>query len=254
MGNLFSNSKTESKSNQRGTAYITQQFAGTCEIVCENIIGDVDETIINSYIEGDVGISQTCSTNGSCLIGSNSDALSDIAFVAKNSSNASSSKIIGDADAVSEGRQQIRQNFRQSSNEKCNITSYNQTGNVSILAANSYIGGNVQINQQGSSSGQCQLNNSLTAAARASGDLEDDTKAKKDKAAKFSMITWIAIAVVVLVVAGMMAKGFSMLGKRKSSSSPAMQQDLSGMLSSYMLESGADLPAILSSAPPIIPV
>lgn len=249
MWDFFSKTKSESKSDQKGSAYITQQFAGTCEIVCENVIGDIDETIVNSYIGGDLEISQTCSTNGSCVIGSNSDVVSDIAFVAKNSSNSD-----GKGESLAEGRQQIKQQIRQSSNEKCNITSYNQTGNISILAANSYIGGNVRVEQKGSSSGQCQLDNSLTAAAIASGQVDNDAKTKKDKAAKYSMITWIAIAVVVLVVAGMMAKGFSMLGKKKSSSSPAIQQDLPGMLSSYMLESGADLPAILSSVPPIVPV
>ena len=223
------NSKSTARSEQEGKAYITQQFAGTCEIICDNQIGNLTIDIVNTYVAGDIAVTQTCSTNGACVIGSSSDAVSDIRFAANNSSNAEPAGILQYTEATSEGRQNIKQSLRQTSNESCKVASYNQIDDVSIFAANSTIGGSIRVDQTGKAVGQCQLDNSLSAAAFASGQIDNQAKSGKEKAGKFSMITWVVILIIVLVVAGMMAKMMSSFGGKKTGSPVQPQGSMMGI-------------------------
>jgi hypothetical protein len=216
----YSQSKT--KSEQYAETYLTQQFSGTCDVTCDNSIDNLTIDIINSTVGGDVKVSQSCSTNANCLISSNMDATSDVLFTALNSSNAANAgnilnMIFGFPSverSSSKSRQSIRTSINQSDNQTCKLSSYNQMNNVTIFAANSTIGGDISVSQTGSTQGQCQLSNSMSAAAYASGQANNNASSGKDKktekfsakSGKIKIFTYFILGIVVIVIVGIIAK------------------------------------------------
>ena len=250
-------STSTSKSEQEAQTYITQQFAGTCEITCNNSASNVSIDVINDVVGGDVGITQTCSTNGACIIGNTSDTVTDVYFAAANSSNSGIAFPFQWNKSISEGRQNIKQSVREKTKEGCNMSTYNQVDNISILAANSTIGGSVGITQEGSPSGQCQLNNSMSAAAKASGQVENTSTSGKDKAGSFGMIYWIVFVVVVISIAGFAAKFMSSKSSSKAtpsrySTTGLAQNTLPLLASSYGRGTGYGAITPPSRAPRVI--
>lgn len=199
------NSTSSIYSEQNAELYLTQQFSGVCNVTCQNAMDNINIDIINTTIGGDVKLDQTCATNASCLIGSTTNAQADVLFKANNSTNASDSGILKDDDANISSIQNIRENINQSTEEDCDISSYNQMNNISIFAANSTIGGDMSISQNASTQGQCQLNNNLSASALASGLQKNTATSGKDKISQkksyfFRIVIILAILVVLLIL------------------------------------------------------
>lgn len=220
-------SSSKSTSEQSADLYMSQQFSGTCNVTCDNTIDNLSIDLINTTVGGDVSVSQSCSTNAQCLIGSTSDATSDVMFAAANSSNATDAGSIltpfNFDKSVSDSRQSIKISNSQATSEQCNVSSINQMSNVTIFAANSTIGGSISISQQGSTQGNCQLTNSMTAAAYASGQATNQSKSGKDKkAGKFTFLTYLVIGIVVIVIVSIIAKTMS----SKSQQSEMSAQDM----------------------------
>jgi len=85
------------------------------------------------------------------------------------------------------------------------LASLNQLSNLSILAANSVIGGSINIGQTGSTSGQCQLQNNMSAAASATAMASNSAQSGKDKKGQKKgssaiIITVVGIFVVLVII------------------------------------------------------
>lgn len=226
MGVGFSSTKVNA--TEEASSFITQQFSGTCDVVCQNNIDNVSVTLIGSNVGGSVQLAQTCSSNPTCVIGSSFGATSDTLLKAVNSANAknASSWFGANMDKTKlNNLLSIRQNISQSSNQTCNIGSYNQMDDISILAVNSNIGGNIGLYQSGSANGSCQLTNSITAATAATGMSNNTATSGKDKlgqkkgskSGKLSIISYIILAIVVVVVIVIVGRMISGGSKSKES-------------------------------------
>lgn len=230
-------SSSKDKSTQTAEVYITQQFSGTCQVTCQNTMSNVSISIIDSTVGGNIEVTQSCATNASCLIGSSMDASADVLFKAASSSNAKNTaelpwytQPINADTSVTNSRQSIKESISQTTNESCQISSYNQMNNISIFAANSTIGGDISVSQNASTQGQCQLNNSMQAAAYASGQAQNksmsgkDKKGEKlgDKSGKLAIISFLVIGIVVFVIVSIVGKVIS--GKSKSSEKAKQEQ------------------------------
>ncbi len=205
-------------SEQNADVQLTQIYKGTCDITCQNIEENISVDLINTVIGGGIIFNQSCSANGNCIFGSTMDATSDVFFKATNSSNAKNAWSGWSLDpfnidiAESKSRQNIKESITQSVTETCKISSYNQMNNISIFSANSQIGGGIEFNQSGNATGKCVLDNTMTAAAYATGMATNtatsgkDKKKKGDKSSIFRIAVYIIIAIVVLIVAVIIGK------------------------------------------------
>ena len=203
-------SSSSAISIQEADVFISQQFAGTCDITCQNIMKNIDVTTINSDV-GSINFTQTCSTNGNCLFNNVSDAIADVTFKATNSTNAKNAWASWATppfnwdSASSYSRQTIKEDIIQSAVENCKLSSYNEMDNISVFTANSTISDGISFDQTGSTSGSCSLNNSMSAAAYASGIANNVATSGKDKkSSKFenkkSSVTRIIIYLIVAVI------------------------------------------------------
>ena len=203
MGSSVSTSSSE----QSAQAFIAQQFSGSCNITCTNIAQGLNIDIINTVVGGSVELTQSCSVDANCMISGTSDATSDVMFKATNSSNAKNAGNIFSGDlfnfdyASSASRQDIKQKIIQNTTQTCKMASLNQLNDLSILAVNSQIGGNIAIGQTGSTSGQCQLQNNLSAAASATAMASNTATSGKDK--KGTKKGGSAVIIGVFVVLGL---------------------------------------------------
>lgn len=209
-------SKSKSSSDQEADVFLTQQFSGSCNITCQNTMSEVSIDLINTTVGGDVSITQACSTNGTCMIGSSMDSTMDVMFKAANSSGASNaaSGIVsyGNVDiSNTKSRQDMKLNSYQNTNETCNIGSYNQMNNVSIFAANSNIGGSVDISQDASTGGNCALSNTMSSAASATGLSDNKSESGKGakKGGKKAGIMNFIIIMAILLIAFFIAKSIA---------------------------------------------
>ena len=214
-------SNSKSTSEQSAEAYLAQSFYGSCNITCTNIQSGINIDIINSVIGGDINLTQKCSVDASCMISNSSDATSDVLFKSANSSNAKnasnlfSGSVFNFDSATSESRQNIKQTIIQSTTEKCKMASLNQMTDVNILAANSRIGGSINLSQDGSTQGNCQLGNNFTAATTATAMATNKATSGKDKkgqkkgskAGIGSILGFVVVMVVVFIIARMFTGG-----------------------------------------------
>jgi len=211
-------SLSKSASEQRAQSNLYQSYQGSCDISCNNVMSDVDITLINSDVGG-VELTQSCAVDGICTMNNASNTLSDILFKAKNSTNAKNAVVPLQLDvALSESRQDIQQAIDQVVNQKCAISSNNQMTDVTIYAANSNIGNGVKLDQDGKASGGCALTSTMSAAAYATGMATNVATSGKDKKAEKGKSVWavvgIAIAIIVVVLVG--SKAFSTYLAKKS--------------------------------------
>lgn len=196
-----------SSSEQSASAVLSQQFSGSCDITCTNTASNVNIDIINSVIGGDVNLTQSCSVNANCMISGSSDATSDIMFKAANSTNAKNAANLFSGDlfnfdgSISQSRQDIKQKILQSTTETCKLASLNQLNDITILAANSNIGGSINVGQTGSTAGQCNLKNNLSAASIATAMATNTATSGKDK--KGSKKGGSAVLIGIFVVIGL---------------------------------------------------
>lgn len=206
MFSAFGFSKSKASSDQSASIYLTQQFSGACNIVCENTMNNVSIDLINTTVEGDVSVTQSCSTNGSCMIGSTMDSTMDVLFKAADSSGAQDAAngmaSFGNMDiSSSKSRQNIRLSSYQNTNENCNIGSYNQMSNVTIFAANSTIGGSVDISQGATTGGNCALSNTMSSAASATGLSDNISTSGKQKGGFIHIIIILAVLLIAFFIA-----------------------------------------------------
>ncbi len=222
-------STTTVNATEEASSFITQQFSGTCDVTCQNNIDGVSVTLIGSNVGGNVQLAQTCSSNPSCMIGSNIGATADTMLKAVNSANAKNAagwipSLNIDKTKIN-SLMDIRQNISQATNQTCNIGSYNEMSDISILAVNSNIGGNIGLYQGGSASGSCSLSGSLSAATAASGQTTNSGQSGKDKlgqkkgskSGKMSMMSYVLIGIVVIVVIVIIGRMISGSSKSKES-------------------------------------
>jgi hypothetical protein len=223
-------SSSKSVTEQSADAYLAQTFHGSCNVTCTNLQSNINVDIINSVIGGNINLTQKCAVDANCAVSSLSDATSDVLYKAENSSNAKNStslftgSIFNFDTATSRSRQAIKQNITQSTTEKCKLANLNQMNNVNILAANSQIGGSIDVAQGGSVQGECQLSNNLTAAAMATAMATNKSTSGKDKKGEKkgggigSIIGFIVVMIIVFIIAHMFTGG------QKSRADAAVQQ------------------------------
>ena len=216
-------STSKVSSEQSAQAYLTQQFSSSCDVSCSNAINNATFDFINSTLTGGLKLSQTCSANANCLSNNNMDATANVMLKAGNSSNAKNASnvftgSIGNIDKSEiNSASSIKEAINQSANETCNISSLNEMNNISVLAVNSDISGGIEIDQSGSATGSCQLNNTMTAAAYATGLAQNaaqsgkDKKGQKfgDKSGKARMWMYVILAAVVIIIVFIVAKVIS---------------------------------------------
>lgn len=221
-------SSSTASSEQSAEASLTQQYNGTCNIQCQDLLSNVSVDIINTQVEGGINLKQTCTSNGNCLFNNVADASADIMFKARNSSNAKnagslfSGSVFNFDSATSSSRQNIKESIAQTTSQNCNISSLNQMDNISILAVNSTIGGGINLAQKGSATGKCSLGSTMSAAAYATGMATNtatsgkDKKGEKfgDKGQKLIGLTYLAIGIAIIILATVFGKYIT--GKQKA--------------------------------------
>lgn len=199
-----------SKSTQVANANISNQYAGSCDITCNNTMDNVSIALINSQVGGDVDVTQSCSVNGQCMFDTTQNATTDVIFKAANSANAASAIGTLSRDySYNKSYQEINQNVQNSISQECNLQSSNDMDNVTIFAANSQIGGSVVVDQSGNVTGGCTLQAAMTANALASGTANNCAAAGK-KAIKacggkggfsiMQLLLYLAAAIVIFIV------------------------------------------------------
>lgn len=226
-------SSSKTSSEQSAEAYLAQQFYGSCDVTCSNIESGINIDIINSVIGGNINLTQKCAVDANCAVSSTSDATSDVLFKASNSSNAKnasdlfSGSVFNFDNAVAESRQDIKQTIIQNTTETCKMASLNQMTDVNILAANSRIGGSINLDQSGSTQGTCQLGNNFSAAATATAMATNKATSGKDKkgqkkgskAGIGSILGFVAVMAIIFVMARMFTSG-----QKRKAASQTMEQ------------------------------
>jgi hypothetical protein len=201
---LGGTSNATALSVQNGMANLSAVYNGTCDFNCQNSIKDLDITLINTTVGGDIDINQACVIDSTCTFNTSLDLVSDVYFFAKNSTNAGSPSFINpfeSMNSLSESIQTIRQNINQQVSQKCSSDVLNSIQDVNIFAQNSNIGGNVVISQSGSNTGNCAMNATMTAAAYASGSATNSASSGKDLKGGGSVAIFVTIALVVVAIA-----------------------------------------------------
>lgn len=201
-------SNSTAASVQQSEQLLTQQFSGSCGISCQNYISDVDITLVDSVFNGDINFTQKCATNGTCIVNSNMDAVADTLFKTANSATTNYPGILGFESSSTTSSQNIKQISTQQTNEQCNISSYNEMNDVSILAVNSQINGNINFTQEGqtgssSSPADCSISNSMKLASIATGMSQNTSFAGKK--AKGSILKFLIMGIVFAVIAYIIA-------------------------------------------------
>lgn len=201
----------QSSNEERATQSLTQQFSGTCDISCNNTMKDIDISVIKSTV-GNISLSQYCTTNGTCAIGSTMDSISDVAFKASNSSSANDADLFSTLSSIGSSKNikssnyiGIQQTLSQQANEKCKIGASNTISNVNIYADSSTMG-NISIDQSASATGNCTLNNNMRQAAKATGILDNCSQAggKGKKACGTGKTPGVATVIVVCALAAIL--------------------------------------------------
>lgn len=223
-------SKSTSTSVQTADVDISQQFAGTCNMSCSQIMSGVDVKIKDSDVQGGINFTQTCSVDANCIINSSMDAASDVLFKTGLESNAKSGNsgigllkgfsLFDYTSATSTARQAIKQSLSQANNQECNVSSDQQITDVSVSVENSTIGGGINFNQSSSVQAKCALSNSMSAAAQAAGfatvkSQSGGGKIENKKASKFSgksFLFYFGIFAAIIIIIMIVSKMFTSSG------------------------------------------
>lgn len=231
-------SSSKAISEQKADVEIAQIYKGTCDVTCQNLQENITIDLIGTTLGGGITFSQSCSTNANCIFGNTMDATADVLFKATNSSNAKNAwsgwslNPFEFDNAESKSRQQIRESITESVTQDCKVSSYNQMNNISIFAVNSELGGGIDFDQEGNSYGKCTLDNTMSAAAYATGMAQNtatsgkDKKASKfgDKSTLFRIFAYAGIGLVVLIITIIVAKLITSYMGRKRAPQVATQR------------------------------
>lgn len=206
MGPSLSKSRALATVNQ-ATA---QTVGGTCDFRCTNSLNGVSVDIVNSYLQGGLKIEQQCSSDGSCSISTNMNALSDIVAKANTSSNAKGTSLISGilgTSASSNSKVDINNYIQQKVWDQCNVSSSNDMRNIQIFAANSDITGGILIGQYGATKGNCSFDTVMAAVQQSTGTAEAVATSGKDKKGEKCgsctgsqvILTYIGIGILVII-------------------------------------------------------
>jgi hypothetical protein len=185
MGGIFSSYVAQSSNTQIASANINQNFVDDCKITCGNIQSGDRVNINNSFFLGDIDLLQQCSVNGQCYSTNNMDATADVMFKANLTSSAQG-PVLQLCDVCSEiattaSLQDIQETINENTISQCDISTLNQMKDVDVYVNNSTILGSLVIGQTGSATGGCTFNNSMNAAAYATGSVSLKSTTGKDK-------------------------------------------------------------------------
>ena len=209
---------------EEATATLSEQVSETCSFSCDNTMENVNIDIINSNVGGNITLSQACSVNANCTEQSAMSAVTDVLFSQKNSSQASNAgSLLSPLNFDSSGinsRLEITENISTGLQQHCGMSSVNEMDDVTVFAANSNIGGSIQLGQEGSTQGTCTMGNSMKAAATATGYQKSTSYSGKDKKAQKkgktgmgAVLGGVGGLVVLLIVIMAVAHAFG--GKKK---------------------------------------
>lgn len=211
MGISYSTAQSTAQVDQS----TVQQFAGVCDFKCDNSISGVNVDLVNTYLQGGLKITQQCSTDATCSVSTNINALSDIVAKANTSTNAKDTGIFsGIADvANSSSKVKINNYLSQQVYDECKVSSVNDARNIQIFAANSTITGGIEIGQVGQTKGNCAFNTIMSAVQTSTGTATASAVSGKDKKGEKCgscsgaqmVITYIVIGIVVLISLGVIA-------------------------------------------------
>jgi len=174
FSSFFSYSSATAFTEQQAQASATNNYAGTCDVNCQNNISDVSIDIVNSKVGG-VTLSQYCVADANCLFNDSITGVADIVLNATTSAKAqnaaaalfnSANVDVSNATTI----QDMRSSVTNAVTQNCNVNTLNQIQDVTILAENSDVSGDISINQTGSGTAGCTLIATMTAEAYASGD------------------------------------------------------------------------------------
>ena len=209
MGNSAS---SEIINTQIANAEVMQQFRGTCNINCSQSIKNSSIVIKNSSIGGNVGITQLCTVDGNCIIGSAMAATTSILLKSSNMAKATAASlfsggIFNNSNSSINNFTKSNQFINQSNNQNCDQFTMQNMENVNIYASGSNIGGNVSLEQTGNVKANCVLKNTMSASLTAMQLATNSATSGKDKfSAKLkSKQTWAKVAIVGSIVGGVVA-------------------------------------------------
>lgn len=210
-GNLSTSSST-----QQASANITQQYAGTCNVQCNNTISNVNFDFIDSVISGGINLSQQCTVNANCLYQTTQNSLADVLFKAQNSASAAGGVLPGISVSETSTYQDINENILNSISQSCSLGSYNDINKVDIFAQSSVIGGGINFSQTGATQGACTFNTLMSATDMATGTSDNCSasgkSAKKSCGGKGSgigtVLLYAGIGLIAFVGIMMLYKAF----------------------------------------------
>lgn len=195
-----------------------QQFAGTCDFKCNNSINGVQIDLVGVTLEGGLQITQQCSTDATCSISANMDAVSDVVAKANTSTNAKNtgeflSGILNFDDAKSQSKVKINNYVQQKVFDECSVSSSNDIRNLSIFAANTDITGGIAITQIAKNKGNCSFNTVMKAVQESTAIAEATAISGKDKKGEKCgscsgaqvILTYIGIGILVIIALGIIA-------------------------------------------------
>ncbi len=207
---------SSSSSVQQASADITQNYAGTCNVQCNNTISNVNFDFIDSIISGGINLSQQCTVNANCLYQTTQNSLADVLFKAENSSSAAGGLLPGISVSETSTYQNITENILNSVRQSCSLGSYNDINNVNIFAQSSVIGGGINFSQTGTTQGSCTFNTLMSATDMATGTSDNCSasgkSAKKSCGGKGSgigtILLYAGIGLIAFVGIMMLYKAF----------------------------------------------
>lgn len=219
---MLSKEDTNVDNSQEAQTYLTQQFSSTCDVSCQDVATDISEKFVRTKITGGVNITQTCSSDASCITSSSSDGVVDTEFKGQNSANTTPGGFLDFESTNMDNAQTIRSTINQQTNEDCEISSYSEISDVTIQAYGSDISGGVNISQDSSASGECQMENIMSFSGKTLGISNNNISSGKNKKAYlFQALTYIGIAFAVIFGIYLISSVFS--GKKnQSTQTPTM--------------------------------
>jgi len=177
--------------DQVGITNLTQTYSGTCNIVCDNDISNLDIYLINSNLFGGLKITESCTVNGQCTFNNSQSTISDIMFKARNAAISGGGTCAGvqigsycQNVSDNESRSYISETIQNTLQQQCNLETTNSLDNTTILAVNSNINGGIDIGLMGDTSGGCALNSIMGATAKAASISDNCAQATGKKGTK----------------------------------------------------------------------
>lgn len=232
---------------QQANASITQQYAGSCNVNCNNTIDNINISLIDTLLSGGINFTQQCSADANCLFQTTQNSLTDVLFKAQNSSTAAGGVLPGISVSETGTYQNINENILNSVSQTCSVGSYNDISNVDIFAQSSTIGGGINFSQQGSTQGSCTFNTIMTATDMATGTADNCSAsgkmAKKTCGGKGgtigSTLVYIGIGLVMFVGVMMLYRAFRGTPPKTPGTGVGNGSTASGISSKVGVSSGA---------------